>query len=316
MFEHAEFLHYGTIALSISINALGVGIGQGLTGKSALKAINAQPKARPEIIKTALLGITLIETAAISGGITAILLLRTIPKNYFSSLAELGIALAICIPGFVIGLVSAWPTESACMAVARQPFIASSISRLMTILLAFIQAPIIFGFLISLFISNQIAYTDSLFDSLRLISAGLCIGLGSIGPSIGLALFARNACQGTGLGTARVNPMFSFTFVSVPMIETPLIFALIIALLHLFAPNAYTDTIDGIALLAAALCISLSTIGTGIGTGIVSAAACKAIAYNPDSYNIISRTSIYGQVFIETCSLYAVIVSLSLRYLH
>ncbi len=315
MFEYAEFLHYGTIALSIGVSALGVGIGQGLTGKSALKAINTQPQARPEIIKTALLGIVLIETAAISGGITAILLLRTVPKNYFSSLAELGIAFAICIPSLVAGLVSAWPTEKACMAVARQPFIAQSISRLMAILLAFIQAPIIFGFIIALFISNQLAYAHTLFDSLRLISAGLCIGLGSVGPSIGLALFARNACQGASLGVKRINSIFSFTFVSVPMIETPLIFALIISLLHLFAPNTHNATIDGIALLAAALCIALSTIGTGIGTGLVSAAACRAIAHNPDSYSVISRTSIYGQVFIETCSLYAVLSSLLLRYL-
>lgn len=314
--ELSEFLHYSTIALSIGINAIGVGIGQGLTGKTALDAINLQPKARPAITKTAILGMVLIETAAVTGALASILLLRTMPQNSFAIMAELGIALAICIPGIVIGIVSSWPAQSSCFAIARQPFLAQQISRFMTITQALIQAPIIFGLLTALLISAQAAITTSLFDSLRLISTGACIAFGSIGPAIGLALFATNACKGLGINPKASSNLLSFTFISAPIIETPIIFSLIISFTLLFSPMPSSTIIDGVALLAAGLCTGFGTIGTGISTGMVAASASNQIALNPDSYSIISRTSTFSQCLIETCSLYAVLISFLLIFLH
>ncbi len=62
-----EYIHFGTIALSAAINAVGVGIGQGLSSSAAVESINRQPAARNEIMKTAILGMALIETAAVMG---------------------------------------------------------------------------------------------------------------------------------------------------------------------------------------------------------------------------------------------------------
>ncbi|MCX5924866.1 MAG: ATP synthase F0 subunit C [Candidatus Dependentiae bacterium] len=314
MSELSEFLHYGTIALGISMNAIGVGIGQGLTGKAALTAINMQPSAQSEITKTAILGITLIETSAVMGALISFLVLRVTHQNSFSGLAELGIAFAICLPGIVIGIVSSWPAQSSCMAIARQPFLAQRISRFMAITQALIQAPVLFGLLIALFISTQASMANSLFDSLRLIGAGLCIGLGSIGPAIGLALFSRTACYGQGINPKAGNTLLSFTFISAPLIETPIIFALIVSLTLLFAPGSQHETIDGIALLAAGLCTGLGTFGAGIGSGLIASAACNQIALNPDSHSVIARTSMFGQAFIETGSIYAILISLVLIF--
>src|SRR5579885_1487243 len=101
-----EFLHYGTIAFSAAINAIGVGIGEGLTTRAALEAMNIQPKAKSEITKAAILGMALIETSAIMGfSIALILFFGThSTENIYSNIAEGGIALAICLPGFFIGL--------------------------------------------------------------------------------------------------------------------------------------------------------------------------------------------------------------------
>lgn len=314
MSELSELLHYGTIALSIGMNAIGVGIGQGLTGRAALVAIDQQPSAQSEIKKTALLGIALIETAAVMGGLVAILLLRTAPQTPYAGLAELGIALAICLPGMVIGVVSSWPAQSACIAVARQPFLAHYISRFMTITQALIQAPVIFGLLVALFISNQTATANSLCDSLRLIGAGLCIGIGSIGPAIGLALFSRTACYGMGVNPKASNNLLSFTFVSAPLVETPVMFALIVSLMLLFSSCTEGSFVDGVAFLSAGLCTGLGTIGTGIGSGITASAACNQIALKPESHSLISWVSMFGQGIIETCSIYAVLISFLLIF--
>src|SRR5437870_5245177 len=125
-----EFIHYGTITFAVAINAIGVGIGQGLTSGAALQAINRQPSARLDII-------------------------------------------------------------------------------------------------IALFIQGQSVFVETMRDSLRLISSGLAIGLGSVGPAIGLAIFAKAACAGIGINRKAYAKILPFTFISEAIIETPVIFAFV-----------------------------------------------------------------------------------------
>ena len=106
MVEIAGLAHYITIALAVSIPAVGVGIGQGWTSIAALDAIDRQPTARNDIIKIAIFGMALIETAAVMGAFVAIMLLlgaMTNVPSYHTSLCSIGIAFAIAIPGFTLG---------------------------------------------------------------------------------------------------------------------------------------------------------------------------------------------------------------------
>ncbi len=265
--ELPAFLHFGTIALTVGINSVGVGIGEGLASNAALKAINIQPKAHTDILKTVILGMALIETAAIMGiTISMILLFGTKEYTLYGSLAETGIALATCCSGLVLGLVSALPVQQACYAVARQPFFTQKIVRFMLITQSLIQTPIIFGFIVAMLIRDQAASAQTLADSLRLIASGLCIGLGSIGPAFGLAEYAKTACRGLGINRSAYNQLLSFTFISQAIIETPIIFAMVISLLLLFDAPPGDNLFRGIAMFSAALCTSLGTIGPGISS--------------------------------------------------
>src|SRR5579872_2011070 len=100
MNDMAELLHYATIALTISVPAIGVGIGEGLTGIAATEAINRQPKAQSDILKLSVLCMALIETAAIMGAAISMMLLfdRSHQSTLYASIAQMGIVLAICIP--------------------------------------------------------------------------------------------------------------------------------------------------------------------------------------------------------------------------
>jgi len=319
MFELAAFLHYGTIAFAVALNAVSVGIGQGMTSSAALEAINRQPSARNDIMKIAVLGMALIETAAIMGAFIALILLmgtRSTALTLYTGLAELGIAFAICFSGFTLGLVSAMPARAACNAVARQPFFAQRILRFMLVTQSLIQTPIIFGLIIALFIRDQAADVHTIRESLRLIASGLCIGFGSIGPAIGLATFAYAACRSLGINPKAYNNILSFTLISEAIIETPIIFALIISisLLFIVPHTADENIVEGIALLAAGLCTAIGTLGTGISSGKTAAAACHQIALNPESHSILSRVSMFGQGLIETCAIYAVLVSFLLLF--
>lgn len=307
-----EFLHYSAIATSIALSSISVGLGQGLISWSALNAIHRQPAAQDDIMRVAIIGMTLVETVAILGLLISIFLLAyTSADSVFTHYAKIGIIAAMSITGLVTGLTSAFPAQAACLAVARQPFFAHRISGFMLMTQVLIQTPIIAAFLVSLFIQGQSDSATTITDSLRLIASGLCIGIGSIGPAIGLMTFSKAALNSLGKNSKAYSKLLSFTFISEALIETPIIFCLIIAITLLFlVPHASTDPIHGIIFLAAGLCTGLGTLGTGISSGITAAAACTQIGNAPESYNVLSRTSILAQSLIETMVLYTVILSL------
>lgn len=320
MIDATEYFYFGAIALTTAINAIGVGIGQGLTSSAAVEGINQQPAAQNEITKIAILGMALIETAAVMGTVISFWLLLQVMNNshnYYTNLAGIGIAFAICCSGFVLGLVSSLPARAACFSVARQPFFSQQITRFMMISLSLLQTPIIFGFLIALFIQAQATTITTMRDSLRLIASGICIGLGSIGPAIGLALFAQKACQGIGINRRAYNQVFSFTLISQAIIETPIIFSLMvsISLLFLVPMVPQENLLDGIALFSAGLCTGLGTIGPGISSGRTATAACEQIILNPEMHSSLSRVSMFAQGLIETAAIYAVLISFCLIFL-
>lgn len=310
MIELVDFLHYITIALAVGLNSVAVGIGEGVATISALEAMNIQPETKSEIQTCAIMGMALIETAAIMGVAVSMIMLLGTPiehKTFYFGLAEIGIASAICLTGLVIGIASAWPAQSACLAIARQPFASKTIMRFMLITQSIIQTPIIFGFIIAMFIKTQAPLAATVAESLRLISSGLCIGIGSIGPAIGLALFAKKACASMGVNRQAYGKLIPFTFISQAIIETPIIFALVIALI-IITTSASTD-LHGIAFIAAALSIGFGTIGAGISSGRTAAAACEQIALDPRNYSILSKVSMFAQGLIDTCAIYALLIS-------
>lgn len=315
MTELSGFLHYGTIASCIAITALGVGIGEGFTSQAAIDALEIQPNAKSDIAKVNILGAALVETAAIISSTMALIMLfsgQTI--NEYTGYASLGIAFAICLSGFFVGLLSAKPAQAAVLAVARQPFFSQQIGRFMLVCQSIIQSPIIFAFIISMFIRSQSADLASFPDALRLLSAGLCIGLGSIGPVIGLAHFAQYACNGLGYNRHAYNKLLTFTFISQAIIETPIILSLVISIFICFS-FVGDNMIAGVAFLASALCMGLGTFGPGISSGKTAAQACKQIAINPDIYGTVSKVSIFGQGVIDTAAIYAFLVSLGILIL-
>jgi len=308
-----EFLHYGAIAASIVISSISVGIGEGLVSWGAMSAMDRQPTARDDVRQVAIIGMTLVETVAILGLIISIILLNNDISTYtiFSYYSEIGIIAAMGITGLVIGLASAFPAQAACHAVARQPFFAHRISAFMLITQVLIQTPMISAFLVSLFIQGQAGSVVTMSDSLRLIASGLCVGIGSIGPAIGLSSFAQAAVTSLGKNTRAYNKLLTFTFISEALIETPIIFCLIIAIILLFMiSRTNMQDIDGIIFLAAGLCTGFGTLGAGTSSGKTAAMACTQIGENPDAYHVISRTSIIAQTLIETMVLYTVLLSL------
>lgn len=309
--------HFSTITIAIVLPAIGVSLGQALVGLSGIKALNRQPSIRPDITKTLLVGMALTETAAVIGLALAIMLLfgeSPYEDSLYVRIAELGIACAIGLPGFIIGLTTARPAIETLQAMSRQPFMARKITNIMLLTQSIGQTGIIFGFIASLFIKSQMAEVSTLNNALRLLSSGVAIGLGAIGPAYGLGHFAQTAIKILGLRPHTYNKILTFTFISEAIIETPLIFALLVSLVLASSPTTSTNYLYGITFLCSGLVIAIGTISPGINSGKVAASACNQISYNPKQYNTISRLSLIGQTLIDTSALYALLIALLLIF--
>ncbi|OQA35865.1 MAG: F0F1 ATP synthase subunit C [Candidatus Dependentiae bacterium ADurb.Bin331] len=304
-------LHYMSIAIVIVLTTVGATVGSIRASKSALDAINIAPAAKNEITRASVIGLALIETAPILGLILILMLLlvRSTTPTLPVALAELGIALGMGITGFIGGIVSAYPTQETCFAIARQPFFSQNLLNLMVITQTIIQTPLIFVFLVSLFIFFQLNLLVSIKAGLILMASGLCMGIGSVGPSIGLGRFARTACKSVGINRKAYSYILPFTLMSGAFIETPLIFAFLVSLI-LLGNILNTDPLIGIRSICAALCIGFGTFAPGINSSKTASSACQQMALNPSAYSSLSQISMFSQGIIDAAAIYALLTAL------
>ncbi len=310
------FYHYLSCALTVIVPAFGVGIGQGLTSLAALQAVDEQPVSHGEIMRTFVLAMALIETAAILSFIIGLKLAlfgahSTFENAQYIHYAQLGIMFAVALSGCASGIMSAWPARKAILSVARQPFFLNKIQLIMLVTQSIMQTPIIFALLVSLIIQNQLESVTTLTDSLRIIGSGLSLGIGSIGPVIGLGLLAQAGCKAVSVNKNIFSKIFSFTVISAALIESAVLFSFIIAL-YLLKPVASLAPYKGITLLAGGLAMGLSTLGVGISSGKLTAQACASFTQKPELYSVLTKSSLFSQVLIETSAIYALVISLML----
>lgn len=306
----STILYFSAIALCVAITSMAVGMGESLICAQAIKCIDIQPSAKNEINKAMLLGVAITETAAIIGLVIAVILFSKSYASPYAGLPLIGIALAIVLPGFTAGLMSAGPITQACKSIVRQPFFSNKIINIMLITASFIQTPVIFGFIIALFIFYNIDYCTNYTQAIGLFASGLSIGIGSIGSIIGLSYYAQAACASVGYNRNAYFKIITFTFISQALIETPVIFALIIALLIVNTHIPQDSLVDAVALICAALCTAISNIAPSISSGKSAAAACKQITLYPAKYSTISKASLVVQGMLDSFAIYGWAISL------
>ena len=292
---------------------IGTAIGQGFIGKQALESMHQQPTASNTISKLCIIGMAISETAAIMGVVISILLINDTmitQHTAHTTLAAIGIAIAMSISGLCAGIAASFPAVAACKSIARQPFMQTKLLNIMLITQTLIMTPNMFGMLVSLLIKSRIHTIQSLNEALQLLASGISIGLGCIGPSIGLSLFAFSACSAIGINKKSFNKIMTFTFICEAIIETPAIFSLLISLMILTTSVIPTSDVQGWQFIASALCIGLSTIAPGINAGKTGAAACQQIALHLEQYPSLSKITLLGLAMIDSFAIYGLLVAI------
>ena len=310
-----SILHPISVFIAIVLSAVGSGIGQGIAGSGALKALSRQSMSSNAISRALILGLALIETGAILALVIALILLfgPSEQLTWGMGYARIGMGLAIGISAAAMSIASSFAVKSSCQSIARQPFFAQKILTLMLLSQSIIEAPAIFAFIIALLINTKISPDLSLFHGLKLLAAGAAIGIGSIGPSIGQAIFAHSSCSAVGLNQKSFGKLFTFSLLSQAVIETPLIFCLIISIMLIFKPiSQINPLLSLISCISATFAISIGTAGTAIAAGFTASKMSTYIALNQRHYSLYLRATLLAQAIIESAAIYALIVALML----
>lgn len=310
-------LSIGTVSMCVALSAFGSALGGSRASATALEVLQRAPGSRESIIRATILGMALIETAGILTVLIALILLfsATPPAAtaYLHYTAHLGIAAALALNGCLIGILTAVPAQQTFLALARQPFMSTQLINMMLLSQSILQTPVIFAFLISLLINAQASSLTHISISLKLLASGLCLGLGTIGPALGLARFSVATISGIAFNPRSYSVLLPFTFLSQAIIETPILFSLLISILMITVPvSAYDMATYSLRFFAAACAMGLGTLGPGLASGMMSSQACIQIAHNPSAASALSRTSVFGQGLIDAAAIYALLISLLL----
>lgn len=310
---NAEIIHYTAAFATLTIAVLGGGVGQGIASLATIEAIQRQPASYQQNFRALVIGLALIESGIIIALVTSLMIIfSTQPLTIGIAVGELGIAAAIGLAGGAVSIASSFVVKSATESIGRQPFFATKITTVMLLAQSIMEAPVIIAFIISLLIRNRINNNPEFLYGLQGLAAGIATGFGSIGPSIGQAIFTQAACKSIGINKNAYNKIFPFMLLLEAVIETPLVFCLLIGLTILFRPLDGASINDLFILGSAAVTISLGALGTATGIGYTASKSVASLAQNPEQYPLLLRTTLLVVAFIESAIIYAMIIAFML----
>ena len=134
-------------------------------------------------------------------------------------------------PAYGIGMAAGKACESA----ARQPKAAGSITKMMLVGQAVSESPAIFALLIAIcLLFKKMPEEITFFNFAALISAGICTGLGAIGPGVGAGIANSSACEGIGRDPELEAPLLRTMLIGQAVSQSTSVYALVISMCLLF----------------------------------------------------------------------------------
>ena len=143
------------------------------------------------------------------------------------------------------------------------------------------------------------------------LGAGIAMGMGSIGSSVGAGIIAMKSVESLGRQPRASRKILPIMLISMAITETAAIFALVISLLLLFK-GGDSSMMKGFTLIAAGIAIGFGTIGAGVGAGLPGGAAMQGIGKQPENSDVLTIQMVIGQAVSQTSTIFALTVSLIL----
>lgn len=228
--------------LGMGFGAIGSAIGEGYAAGRALEGIARQPSARGSLVRNMLLGQAISETPGIFALVMAALLMfSTKPgESWAQAAAILGSGLAIGIGALGSGVGDGIIAGKANAAIARNPKRTGAGLRAMFIGQALCETTVIYALVISVLLWVMVSgfaeptLVRDLPRAAALLGAGLCMGLGSLGPALGNGNVGGAAAEAITLYPESETPITKAFLVGAAVSQTTSIYALVVALMLVF----------------------------------------------------------------------------------
>ena len=224
--------------LCMGLGAIGSGVGSGYPAAECCIGMGRQPGATGSLTNTMILGAAICQSPGIFSLVVGLMMMfldftGRAPNPNAAALLGAGFATGLAAIGS--GMGQGLTAGGAIRSIARQPLCSGRATATMLIGQAVAETPAIFGLLISvLLIFRVYEPATSIITMSALVAAGLCQGLGGIGPGIGNGITAREALDWFGRNE-EAGPVLTRTMlIGQAVAQSTAIYAMVIALVLIF----------------------------------------------------------------------------------
>lgn len=161
------------------------------------------------------------------------------------------------------------------------------------------------------------AYDTQTWIKLAAFAGGsLSMGLGAVGAAIGEGYTASHANAAVSRNPKMSGDIFKSMLVGQAIAESASIFALVIAMLLLFANPDSGTILKGVSLFGAGICMGLGAIGSGVGSGFPAGQACQGMVRQPEMSGRLMTNMLIGSAVCQTPAIFAMVVALILVFMN
>lgn len=194
--------------------------------------------------------------------------------------------------------------------IIRQPIAAPHIFRAMFIGFALIESGAIVSLvttLLLLFASHEATTWNIAYAHL---AAGLAVGTAAAAVGIMSSFVVKAACHAISREPFFANKILTYMLIAQSIIEAPVIFAFIVALLINSNITPGLADADALEFIGAGLTIALGCIGPSIGQGLFGYTTLMSIGKNKNAYPKLFNFSLLLHALIETPMIFSLLCSL------
>ena len=224
--------------LCMGLGAIGSGVGSGFPAGAACVGMSRQPSMSGRLTTNMLIGSAVCQTPSIFALVTSFILLFTNFSDRPVSptwAAIIGAGLASGLGAIGSGVGGGLVAETSCEGTARNPEMSSQVTNVMLLGQAVTQTTAIYGLLVSFILMfKTFPAATELAPAMALLGAGLCMGIGAIGPGVGEGFTARSAVQWIARNPGSLAELTRTMLVGQAVAESTGIYSLVIALVLIF----------------------------------------------------------------------------------
>ena len=297
-----ELVNYIGPWLAVGLAGIGVAIGQGILAKKAVEVIGKRKEMMSFLLTVTILGIALVESAAIYGLIIAF---QILDSQTISLTASIGAGLAIGLAGLGAGVGEWRLIAGALSAMDKNPDMKNKIMTFMVLFIALVESAAIYGLVIAFNILGHESFTLG-FDGVvpeAFLGMGLAVGLAGLGVAIGEGILAEKAMQMMGQREKMITFFLTVTILGIALVESAAIYGLVVAF------DVLSKDLALWAATGAGAAIGFAGLGAWVGEGILVSGAMSAIARNPQIKWKILTFMVLFVALVEVTAIYGLIIA-------